>query len=181
MDIIWPVSLGATAENEFTVGKLAANFGMTCEAEFSADTVFGRFAKRTMTASIDATFVSDGPATPYPGYPFAPRDVASPICFDFTLELSQLGSFVFPAEFDSSNDGTTPSGGGSISVDRNGTVIDAAVTTLDLVGPGMAVSANDSNKVTIIVVGTLPLAAGDVPGPTLITDQNGQCIAVPLQ
>ena len=56
---------------------------------------------------VGSLLVSDPPgygdaaARGYPGYYLSPDDVASPVIFQVGLDLSSLGSFVFPLEFDS--------------------------------------------------------------------------------
>jgi hypothetical protein len=67
----------------------------------------------------------------------------------------------------------------SITVEDEGIVLTAAVTSFNFVGAAIIATAV-GNDVTVTSNGMLPLVNGDLPGPAFITDGSGQCIGVPL-
>lgn len=81
-------------------------------------------------------------------------------------------------------DGPAPS---TLILKDHGTVITSAAVSIDFEGSGVTAVDDGSGNTTVTVTGGgsggpggLPLVNGDLPGPGIMTDGNGQCILVPL-
>lgn len=87
------------------LARSSAVYAVSSEAVAQADGLFD--ARSTAPASALADFALDGAdaSQPFPGAMLWARDPVGDILVDFDLELSPLGSLIFPLEFDGSGGG----------------------------------------------------------------------------
>lgn len=94
---IFQLSFGTDvgADASFAAGSVYAG---SLQAFFNVDPTAD--AARGWTSAFSADFNVLGGSPAYPGYVWAPNDVIGPVVFEFELGLSEVGSFVFPYDFD---------------------------------------------------------------------------------
>jgi hypothetical protein len=101
---------GCTSGSDFAVSVVGSVQPLAFSAENCPDFNLTRALSRGNTLAMGFDFTSDG-GLPWPGVAIWSEDTVEPIVGEFSVGLSTLGSFIFPADLDGAPEAAIADGG----------------------------------------------------------------------